>query len=110
GIDGASVSWASSDEDLITTTGEVQRPAPGEESATVELTATVTVGSSEATRVLVATVPPLPAPQDYEGYLFSYFLGEGLQHGEQVYFSLSEGNDPLHYDTLNDGEPVMVST
>ncbi len=110
GIDGASVSWASSDEDLITTTGEVQRPAPGEESATVELTATVTVGSSEATRVLVATVPPLPAPQDYEGYLFSYFLGEGLQHGEQVYFSLSEGNDPLHYDTLNDREPVMVST
>ena len=62
------------------------------------------------TRVFAATVPPLPPDADYEGYLFTYFLGEGLEHGEQVYFSLSEGNDPLAYTTLNDGEPVLVST
>jgi beta-xylosidase len=46
---------------------------------------------------------------EYAGYLFSYFTGEGTADGEQVYFGLSEGNDPLHYRTLNDGEPVLTS-
>lgn len=110
GDDGATVTWQSAAPDVVTPTGEVTRPAAGEETVTVELTATVTVGEGTATRVFEAVVPPLPEEQDYEGYLFSYFLGEGLEHGEQVYFALSEGNDPLAYDVLNDGEPVMVST
>src|SRR5690625_1101616 len=110
GDDGATVTWQSAAPDVVTPTGEVTRPAAGEETVTVELTATVTVGEGTATRVFEAVVPPLPEEQDYEGYLCSYFLGEGLEHGEQVYFALSEGNDPLAYDVLNDGEPVMVST
>lgn len=110
GNDTATVTWESSDPGVITATGEVSRPAAGEAAVKVALTASVTVGASTVTRVLDATVPPLPEAQPYEGYLFSYFLGEGLEHGEQVYFSLSQGNDPLAYDTLNDGEPVMVST
>ncbi|WP_309082156.1 LamG-like jellyroll fold domain-containing protein [Zhihengliuella sp.] len=51
------------------------------------------------------------ASQDepYAGYLFSYFVGEGTADGEQVYFGLSEGDDPLNYRDLNDGEPVLTS-
>ncbi|MEE6274307.1 immunoglobulin-like domain-containing protein, partial [Georgenia sp. MJ206] len=110
GPDGSTVTWATSDASVITTTGEVNRPAPGEAAAEVALTATVTIGAASTTRVFDAHVPALPAPADYEGYLFSHFLGEGLQHGEQVYFALSEGNDPLRYTNLNGGQPVMVST
>ncbi|MFC4554498.1 immunoglobulin-like domain-containing protein [Georgenia faecalis] len=110
GPDGSTVTWASSDASVITATGEVNRPAAGQAAAEVALTATVSVGAATVTRVFDAHVPALPAPADYEGYLFSHFLGEGLEHGEQVYFALSEGNDPLRYTNLNGGQPVMVST
>ena len=29
--------------------------------------------------------------------------------GEQLYMATSEGNDPLHWNVLNDGNPVFVS-
>jgi O-glycosyl hydrolase len=48
--------------------------------------------------------------EEYAGYLFSYFTGEGSPDGEQVYFALSEGNDPLHWKELNGGKPVLTST
>ncbi|MCO1338831.1 hypothetical protein BJH93_08000 [Kocuria polaris] len=47
---------------------------------------------------------------EYAGYLFSYFMGEGTADGEQVYFGLSAGDDPLNYRDLNNGEPVLTST
>ncbi|HWV76929.1 MAG TPA: family 43 glycosylhydrolase [Isoptericola sp.] len=46
---------------------------------------------------------------EYAGYLFSYFTGEGYADGEQVYFGLSKGNDALRYRNLNDAEPVLTS-
>lgn len=39
-------------------------------------------------------------------YLFVHFTGES-ENGEQVYFSLSK--DGLHWNDLNNGEPVLVS-
>ncbi|MCR5154217.1 MAG: glycoside hydrolase family 43 protein [Lachnospiraceae bacterium] len=39
-------------------------------------------------------------------FLFVHFTGES-ERGEQIYFSLSE--DGLHYNDLNNGEPVLVS-
>lgn len=51
----------------------------------------------------------IPAAEDYAGYLFSYFTGEGTEDGEQVYFALSVGNDPLHWQELNGGKPVLTS-
>lgn len=65
GTDTATVTWESSDPDVITATGEVTRPAAGEAAVEVALTASVTVGSSTVTRVFDATVPPLPADADY---------------------------------------------
>jgi hypothetical protein len=62
--------------------------------------------------VLAAPTPAVaedPA-QPYAGYLFSYFTGEGTADGEQIRFALSQGNDPLHWQELNDGRPVLTST
>ncbi|MFB8227204.1 family 43 glycosylhydrolase [Cellulosimicrobium sp. NPDC055967] len=108
GLHGASVTWEASS-GAITPTGEVTRPAHGEDAETVTLTATVTVGTATATRELAAHVPPLPEQEDLAGYLFSYFVGEGTATGEQVYFGLSQGNDPLRYQNLNDNQPVLTS-
>lgn len=42
------------------------------------------------------------------GYLFVHFMdGSG---GESIHFSLSEGDDPLRWRPLHQGEPVLVST
>jgi hypothetical protein len=49
-----------------------------------------------------------PGPA-YAGYLFSYMLGEGSSTGEQVYFALSQGNDPTRWRQLNGGRAVMTS-
>jgi hypothetical protein len=49
-----------------------------------------------------------PAPK-YAGYLFSYFTGENTSAGEQVYFALSQGNDPARWRQLNGGRPVLTS-
>lgn len=62
----------------------------------------------------LADVPPeggtaTAAEGDYAGYLFTYFKGEGSADGEQVYFALSRGNDPVRYDDLNGGQPVLTS-
>lgn len=43
------------------------------------------------------------------GYLYAHFKRESVD-GEQIYFALSDGNDPLHFDDLNGGKPVLYST
>ncbi|MFC4069787.1 family 43 glycosylhydrolase [Actinoplanes subglobosus] len=103
-------SWSSSDPATIAADGTVHRPATGEASKSVTLTATVTVGTATATREFTAKVPPLPAKEAFEGYLFSYFTGEGYSNGEQVYNALSNGNNPLSWREINNGNPVLTST
>ncbi|MGX7674111.1 RICIN domain-containing protein [Plantactinospora sp. DSM 117369] len=50
-----------------------------------------------------------PVPTTYAGYLFSYMTGEGSANGEQIYFGLSQGNDPVRWRQLNGGQPVLTS-
>lgn len=48
--------------------------------------------------------------EQYDGYLFVHFTDdEGQGGGEEIYFSLSQGNDPLHWRELNGGKPVLTS-
>jgi hypothetical protein len=47
--------------------------------------------------------------EEYAGYLFTYFTDKGLADGEEIHFALSKGNDPLHWQVLNGGEPVLSS-
>ena len=42
------------------------------------------------------------------GYLYAHFKRESVD-GEQIYFALSDGNDPMHFDDLNGGKPVLYS-
>ena len=52
-----------------------------------------------------------PAPTlDYEAYVFAYFVGESTSNGEKIYFAASKGNDPMAWDRLNNGRPVLSST
>jgi hypothetical protein len=57
-------------------------------------------------------VPEVPGPEapSYAGYLFTYFIGEGTAQGEQIYFAVSLGNDPLRWQELNGGAPVLTSS
>jgi beta-xylosidase len=110
GAYGTAVTWSSAEPDVIDADGVVHRPAHGAGDTTVELTAAVTKGDAKATRVFTAKVPELPAKQSLKGYMFSYFTGEGTSDGEQLYFALSKGNDPLKWRELNDGKPVLTST
>lgn len=57
-----------------------------------------------------AIVKEQSATEAYAGYIFTYFTGENSPHGEQVYFALSEGNNPLRWRELNGGRPVLTST
>lgn len=41
------------------------------------------------------------------GYLLVHFVEDAAGHAEQVYLSLSEGDDPLSWRRLNAGEPVL---
>ncbi|MFF6785306.1 family 43 glycosylhydrolase [Streptomyces sp. NPDC012510] len=104
------VSWSSANSDVVSADGVVKRPAHGDGSTTVELTATVTKGEAKKTRAFTAKVPELPKKEALKGYMFSYFTGEGTSDGEQLYAALSKGNDPLKWRELNDGKPVLTST
>src|SRR5690606_11622068 len=49
GEHGSSISWHSSDESIISSTGDVKRPPIGEDDVVVTLTATATHGNDRAT-------------------------------------------------------------
>lgn len=107
---GVALDWSSADPAVVTDTGEVTRPAHGEQPVDVALTATGTLNAASATRDVTVRVQPLPAPADYDAYAFAYFAGESTDDGEKIYLGASKGNDPLDYDELNDGEPLLSSS
>ena len=61
GPSGSSISWTSSDETVLTAEGRVTRPAAGQSSADVTLTATITFGGYTMTKTFDVTVEALPA-------------------------------------------------
>lgn len=115
---GASVSWTSSNSAVITDkdqgkllAGVVTR---GNEDIKVTLTASVSVGgatgdetATKEIEVCVLAAPKKLTEDDFEGYLFGHFIGEGSEMGEQIYFALSE--DGFHFEDMNDRKPVLVS-
>ncbi|MGW6929177.1 immunoglobulin-like domain-containing protein [Lentzea sp. NPDC054927] len=101
--------WQSSDPRVVTATGEVTRPPYGSRPRTARLSVRATKGYTSNTRYFTLTVLPLPKKAAMEGYVFAYFTGESTQDTEQVHFAVSRGNDPLHWDELNGGRPVLRS-
>ncbi|MED4229100.1 immunoglobulin-like domain-containing protein [Neobacillus cucumis] len=106
---GSTITWKSSDPTIITPTGEVTRPANGKGDTTVKLTATITLNNETVTKAFLAKVKEMPKKENYEGYVFSYFKGEGTSNGEQIYFGLSQGNNPLKWQDLNNSAPIFTS-
>ncbi|MFS8097503.1 family 43 glycosylhydrolase [Lentzea alba] len=110
GTNDTTITWTSSNRSVITPTGEVTRPATGTKPAKVVLTAKVSRGYQSTTRRLTATVAPLPAKEPLAGYSFFYFTGEGSPNGEQIYAAASNGNNPLNFTELNNGQPILKSS
>ncbi|WP_457972819.1 immunoglobulin-like domain-containing protein [Arthrobacter sp. D1-17] len=108
GLHGTDVDWQSSDEPVITATGEVTRPAYGSEPAKLNLHATVSIGKTKIRKKFRVTVLPLPKAEAKEGYAFAYFTGNDLA-GENIFMAASRGNDALKWDELNGGKPVLKS-
>lgn len=118
--DGVAVTWETDHPEIIdltehknqgydaTPAGTVKRPAKDTE---VKLTATLTSGQAKDTKEFTLTVKSAPkklTEDDYKGYFFTYFAGEGYSDGEQIYFAASKDGDKW-YD-LNDNKPVLTST
>jgi len=82
----------------------------GAEDTWVTLTATITKDNEVAQKnidVLVLKAPAQITEDDYEGYLFGHFIGEGNANQEQIYFALS--NDGLNFKDMNKSKPVLTS-
>lgn len=109
GRQGSTVTWSSEKPAVITPTGEVTRSVYGSGDASVKLIAHVAKDGFVLTKGFEAIVRELPKQEGYAGYLFGYFTGEGYASGEQIYFALSQGNDPLHWQELNEGNPALTS-
>jgi hypothetical protein len=50
----------------------------------------------------------MSSSREYAGYLYVHFKREAAD-GEQIHFALSDGNNPLHFEDLNGGKPVLFS-
>jgi arabinan endo-1,5-alpha-L-arabinosidase len=77
GTHGASISWASSAPEVVSPTGDVQRPVAGAGDATVTLTATVRAGDVEATTSFTVTVKQRAAGGLVGTYSFDGTLAAG---------------------------------
>lgn len=103
---GAEVTWKSSNESIITTTGEVTRPAS---DTSVTLTAALTVDGETAEKTFTVTVKAAPQERTNEAYLFVHFKdGTDTADNEQIYFSVSK--DGMNWEKVNSGLPVIKST
>lgn len=110
----AKLVWKSSNPSVITdekvgaaSAGVVTRQA---EDCKVTLSVTVTLGAKQAEKklpVLVLAAPKQLTEDDFSGYLFGHFIGEGSSQEEQIYFAVSE--DGLNFTDMNGGVPVLVS-
>jgi len=100
------ITWESSDTSVIASDGVVHRQAV---DTNVTLIASVEHEGATSKRELNAIVSKARDISPFEGYVFAYFTGNTIA-GEQIYFAASNGNDALHWNELNGGQPVLKST
>ncbi|MBP6374605.1 MAG: hypothetical protein KA325_09360, partial [Flavobacterium sp.] len=101
---GATVSWSSDNEKLVTASGEVTRPE--KRDTKVVLHAIIKKGSATASKdINVRVVKALKKAAD-KAYLFVHFTFTE----EKIHFSLSKGNNALDWHELNNGKPIFTST
>ncbi|WP_062388405.1 LamG-like jellyroll fold domain-containing protein [Demequina iriomotensis] len=81
GTSGTTLSWASSDEAHLSGTGDVTRPAAGEDDATVTLMATIVNGKVRTTVAFTVVVLARPAAVQIGGWSFDGDLADSTAHG-----------------------------
>ena len=105
---GVKLEWTSSDPAIISTTGEVTRPA---EDTAITLTLQATYEDESVRREYEVTVKAAAqnkTEDDMQAYLFVHFVGrEANAADEQVYFSVSR--DGSNWQTLNNMQPILTS-
>jgi len=103
---GHSITWSSSDPEVIAADGVVQRQhAPVQ----VNLTATITSEGTSQESVFTTHVRPAVQLESFEGYAFAYFTGNS-KAGENIYLAASNGNNALSWTELNNNQPILTST
>ena len=129
-IEGATVSWKSSNQKVIDANGNGEM-APGivhrqGQDTTVKLTAVIDKNGEKTKyeqEVNVKAAAPAIADEDYEAYLFGHFVGEGhgkneggekIATGEQMFFALADVGEGLKFkdmngSTMNNLKPVLSS-
>ncbi|ESQ83626.1 hypothetical protein ABENE_20150 [Asticcacaulis benevestitus DSM 16100 = ATCC BAA-896] len=113
-----SIIWRSSDRSTITDTdrgfgkdiirkGTVKR---GLKDKVVRLTAIINVpGEKPVSFPIKVTVLAKPRTSaENEAYMFVYFAGD-TPDGEKLRFAVSEGNNALNWQDLNDAQPILES-
>ena len=127
-IDGATVTWKSSNKKVIDAVGDEQK-APGvvyrqQEDTTVKLTAVIDKDGKKTQyvqEVLVKAAPKQLTDDDYQAYLFGHFVGEGDQwgktvngqkvtNGEQMFFALADVGQGLHFKDMNGSKKDSYNT
>lgn len=108
GDSGSTITWESTT-DLVSATGEVDRPAYGRADVEATLTATISRGAETQIKEFAVTIRSLPRVEEYERYFLGYFKGENLADGEQIMFATSNGNTALDWTGLTGGQPSLIS-
>ena len=129
-VNGAKITWWSSDEDVIYPRG-YDDVKPGEvtrqiNDTTINLKAKIEkngVITKFEQDVLVKAAPYEIEDDEYEAYLFAHFIGEGtgetrdgvkIATGEQIFFALADVDQGLHFKDMNGStssnlKPVLTS-
>jgi hypothetical protein len=104
GKEGTTFTWTSSDEQLLSSTGEIKKlPTKGKGAKTVQLKVIGKKGEAISSRVFQVT---LPEDEGYTSYLFVYFTGNSGDQ-ESIRFALS--SDGMTYKALNNNRPIIAS-
>ena len=115
-LNGASISWKSSDEEVINSKWDGEK-APGvvtryAEDIEVTLTANIKKDGTAAKieeKVTVKAAVPEVYDNDYVGYLFCHFTGqEGSTTDEQIYFALADEGQGLKFTDMS-SSPALTS-
>lgn len=103
---GSTISWSSSDLDVVSHTGKVKRPQPGSPVAEVVLTATVRKGAVSRDKTFFVTVKPhkLREEQTEDEFLIGIFWPPTWEYtNDQQYQWIKEANVDILQNVLGSG-------
>jgi len=103
GIGGATISWTSSNPDVITEDGIVNRPEVGSDDAIVTLTATITKGNYTATKTFTVVVLAKTQPRLVAHYSFDSDLSDKTGNNKESTITGDRINNTGGSITFKDG-------